>query len=87
MNFKFAAVAVIILIISLYGIFEYSKINNVFDDKIEFVEKNTPRGKKSKLTLMDGTKIWLNSESKIKIPKKFNGSTREVFLEGEAFLK
>lgn len=39
------------------------------------------------LTLSDGTKIWLNSQSKIKYPVVFNGSTREVYLEGEAYFE
>ena len=35
--------------------------------------------------LPDGTKVSLNSDSKLFFPKKFKGGTREVTLEGEAF--
>ncbi|MBL4593297.1 MAG: FecR family protein [Flavobacteriales bacterium] len=45
----------------------------------------TPKGGNYKLTLSDGTEIWLNANSSIKYPVVFTDSTREVFLEGEAF--
>lgn len=44
-----------------------------------------PRGAEYFLTLTDGTKIWLNSETVIRYPVHFTGKTREVYLEGEAF--
>lgn len=37
------------------------------------------------LTLPDGSKVWLNKNSKIAYPKAFETDQREVFLEGEAF--
>ncbi|MCU0353460.1 MAG: DUF4974 domain-containing protein [Cytophagales bacterium] len=49
------------------------------------LEKAIPVGQKSFLTLPDGSKVWLNADSKLKYPKVFAGSTREVYLEGEAF--
>lgn len=46
-----------------------------------------PRGAEYFLTLADGTKIWLNSESVLRYPVNFTGEKREVFIEGEAFFK
>ena len=46
-----------------------------------------PYGKRSDITLADGTKVWLNAGSKFAFPSKFNGDKREVFLEGEACFK
>lgn len=43
------------------------------------------KGAKSKVTLPDGTTVWLNSDSRIKFPLKFSGNSRNVFLSGEAF--
>jgi transmembrane sensor len=43
------------------------------------------RGSKSRLLLPDGTQIWLNGDSKLIYNQKFNGTTREVELEGEAY--
>ncbi len=35
--------------------------------------------------LPDGTKVSMNSDSKLYFPEKFEGNTREITLEGEAF--
>jgi ferric-dicitrate binding protein FerR (iron transport regulator) len=44
-----------------------------------------PYGERSQLTLYDGTKVWLNSGTKIKYPVVFGGNSRNVSLEGEAY--
>jgi len=41
-----------------------------------------PYGKRSYVLLSDGTKVWLNSGSKLVFPTVFKGKTREVLLEG-----
>jgi len=43
-----------------------------------------PYGKRSYITLSEGSKVWLNSGSKLIFSPIFKGKTREVFLEGEA---
>jgi ferric-dicitrate binding protein FerR (iron transport regulator) len=45
----------------------------------------TLKGQKSKITLPDGTQVWLNADSKIKYPEHFAADIREVNLEGEAY--
>ncbi|MEG1142863.1 MAG: FecR family protein [Clostridia bacterium] len=45
----------------------------------------TNKGAKAQVDLPDGSKVWLNSDSKIIFPDKFLGSTREVLISGEAF--
>ncbi len=45
----------------------------------------TTRGTKSKIILPDGTKVWLNADTRLNFDKKFNGVLREVYLDGEAF--
>ncbi|MCG8319868.1 MAG: FecR domain-containing protein [Cytophagales bacterium] len=50
-----------------------------------YIEKANPNGKKSTITLSDGSVIQLNSGSRIVYPKTFNGTTRDIMLEGEAF--
>lgn len=44
-----------------------------------------PYGKRSEVTLSDGTHIWLNSGSQLSYPVVFAENSREVFLSGEAF--
>ncbi|MEI3420914.1 MAG: FecR domain-containing protein [Butyricimonas faecihominis] len=38
-----------------------------------------------KLTLSDGTKVWLNSFSELRYPVNFTGKKRDVILAGEAY--
>jgi transmembrane sensor len=44
-----------------------------------------PVGKRSLITLSDGSRVWLNADSRLEFPRKFAGSLREVRLVGEAF--
>ncbi|MFH6942832.1 FecR family protein [Flavobacterium sp. FlaQc-50] len=48
-------------------------------------EYATKPGEHTKITLSDGTQIWLNAGSLLKYPAEFEGDTREVYLTGEAF--
>jgi len=56
-------------------------------DESKMNEVVIPYGKKSQLTLEDGTKVWLNAGSRMAFPTKFTGKKREVFLEGEAYFE
>lgn len=42
-------------------------------------------GRRSEITLPDGTKVWLNSGSRLIYPITFEKNSREVYLEGEAY--
>ncbi|MGV3547901.1 MAG: FecR family protein [Pedobacter sp.] len=46
-----------------------------------------PRGSTYKVTLADGTKVWLNAASSLSYPLAFNGSERVVSLVGEAYFE
>lgn len=48
---------------------------------------STPRGMDFKVTLSDGTEVWLNAESTIKFPATFSTGERRVELTGEAYFK
>jgi ferric-dicitrate binding protein FerR (iron transport regulator) len=45
-----------------------------------------PYGKTTTLTLSDGTKIWVNSGSKLIYPSVFDKEKREIYLAGEIYL-
>jgi transmembrane sensor len=67
-----------------YGTF-YILQKNTKPEPMVFNEITAPLGSKTSIQLSDGTKVWLNSGSKLKIPQKFEGNYREVTLSGEAF--
>lgn len=46
-----------------------------------------PRGQQASLTLSDGTKVWINSGSKLTYPSDFSPTFRKVRLEGEAYFE
>ena len=46
-----------------------------------------PNGSKTKLTLQDGTKVWLNAGSKIQYDSDFGKKNRLLKLSGEAYLE
>ena len=55
--------------------------------EIVYNELEVPRGGECIITLDDGTKVWVNAETKLKYPVSFAGEQREVILEGEAFFE
>lgn len=52
--------------------------------QLVFISK---KGTKNKMILPDGTKVWLNADSKLTLAKQFTGPTREVRLSGEAYFE
>lgn len=46
-----------------------------------------PRGGEFKVTLEDGTEVWLNAESQLIYPEHFAESERRVQIKGEAYFK
>lgn len=52
----------------------------------EIIHRNNPAGIRSKITLPDGSHVWLNAESELSYPALFNDN-REVKLKGEAFFE
>jgi transmembrane sensor len=48
---------------------------------------STPNGGQYRLTLPDGTKVWLNAASSITYPAVFVGKQRNVKIEGEVYFE
>ena len=53
----------------------------------QFVVKQNPKGRKSRLKLPDGSQVWLNAASSISYSKGFNDQVRSVQLDGEAYFE
>lgn len=47
----------------------------------------TPRGGEYSVALADGTRVWLNAETRLRYPVAFVGNSREIELEGEAYFE
>lgn len=46
-----------------------------------------PQGGEFSVILSDGTKVWLNAQSRLEYPEVFTGDCRKVRLEGEAYFE
>ncbi|NJD21746.1 MAG: DUF4974 domain-containing protein [Melioribacter sp.] len=85
-------VAAVLLIMVSVGLWTYS---NEFQLKkknpqtqhhaTNIIEVKTRKGEKVSLTLSDGSKVYLNTLSKLTYPEFFDDSKRNVELEGEAY--
>ncbi|HMO31821.1 MAG TPA: FecR domain-containing protein [Lacibacter sp.] len=47
----------------------------------------TPRGGFYRLTLSDGSRVWLNAASSLRYPVAFSGKERRVYITGEAYFE
>lgn len=77
-------------VILMMGLGYYLINKNLIREKIAAIsynQKSTGRDEVVSFVLPDGSKVWLNKNSKIEFPDKFAGAEREVFLEGEAFFE
>jgi len=81
---RYAAAAVLVLSI---GINSYFLLNKWTSKQVEMIEYSTKTGEVKNFVLPDGSKVWLNSESTLILPEKFEGETRNVYLIGQAFFK
>jgi len=81
-----AASVLIIFSVSLLVYAKFSDLRNYFDP-IKYRTIAVAKGEMRKLFLSDGTEVWVNAQSTLRFPEKFNRGTRELYLEGEAFFK
>lgn len=57
------------------------------DVEEEYNQIIVPKGRRSMIVLADNSKIWINSGSKVIYPRSFKGEKRQIFVEGEVYLK
>lgn len=77
-----------VLAFSLYMLFRYQSVrhapvsvNQAYNEVFSSVDAIT------KVTLPDGSDVWLNHSSSLKYPAVFRGRTRDVELSGEGYFK
>jgi ferric-dicitrate binding protein FerR (iron transport regulator) len=52
-----------------------------------YMEVYVPKGKRSYIELKDGSKIWINSGTRLLYPSSFDAKKREVYVNGEIYLE
>ena len=79
--------AIFLLAVCSFLLYQWrSSASTVTTQDFAGLEKTSTKAQsRSIITLTDGTRVTLNSESTLKYPSSFSGKTREVYLTGEAF--
>ncbi len=79
---RYAAIFALLVIASVYLYFSSSRQDSHGLNLIE-----VQRGEMASVTLSDGTKVWLNADTRFSYPDRFGSRNREVTLDGEAFFE
>lgn len=85
--YNIAAAIVFFLVVGIMALFvvQQTSINEI-ETHAHQIEK-TVQGGRLRVFLPDGSMVWLNSNTKLKYPKKFSKNVRMVELDGEAFFE
>ncbi|MCE5347346.1 MAG: FecR family protein [Bacteroidales bacterium] len=86
MDWVLRIAAILVIAFGLSYILLLSHQNSLQHDK-SVCEVVAPRGSQAHLILPDGTKVWLNADSKINYSTDFNRKTRDIYLEGEGYFE
>jgi transmembrane sensor len=81
---RYLSIAAIFTGLILGGYIAYLSGINFFG-KTQTTVVTVAKGQRTFCSLPDGTKVWLNSDSKLEYPKKFSKHFRRVKLLGEAY--
>ncbi len=68
----------------------YDSANNSNNKKMQTEQQNqliVPYGRRSSIILSDGTKVWINSGSKLTFPSKFAENYRKINVDGEIYIE
>lgn len=57
------------------------------DADVEYSTLLVPYGKRSFLTLRDGTKVWVNSGTEVRFPVNMEGRERSIYVDGEIYIE
>lgn len=78
-----ASVAAVLLIaVGAFWLYDYSSIAL---DGMQTI--SVPAGQRTMITLVDGTNVWLNSNTTFSYPADYNEQKREVNVNGEAYFE
>ncbi|MCE4566079.1 FecR domain-containing protein [Maribellus sp. CM-23] len=60
-------------------------LNNTAKNSVKKNVLEVPTGGEYYFELPDGTKVWINSQTRLEFPSEFTGKKREVFVSGQAY--
>lgn len=84
-RFWYLAAAVALVCVAA---FSFRLVLDVFrQDTEKYFVFETPKGERCKLTLADGTVVWLNSGTILRCPADFDKKERRVMMTGEAYFE
>lgn len=84
--YRVAAAVLFLISVSFYFTDQNTEQSQIVQQPIAQIVKENPKGQKTKIILPDGSKVWLNSESRLEYSSVFTGK-RQVSLVGEAFFE
>ena len=73
-------------VIAISLIYQYA-INRLEEKSDQMITLTSAAGIVTETILPDGSKVWLNAQSKLTYPVKFDGRDRKVQLSGEAIFR
>lgn len=79
--FQYAAIITILITSTFFFTKFYYDLKESSENNILYV----PAGQRAKISLQDGTTVWLNAKSTLKYPAKFSRHNRKVEVIGEAY--
>jgi ferric-dicitrate binding protein FerR (iron transport regulator) len=81
----FRAAAVLLPFLLIGGIFFQLNTRVNLLGGADYEEVYIPKGERVQFMFQDGSKAYINADSKIRYPKQFGLLDRKIFLEGEAY--
>ena len=77
---KIAAVLLVAILATRFLLPDSKPVNPIVMQTI-----HVPAGQRAEVTLVDGTRVWLNAKTTFIFPNYFSGSNRNVTMDGEGF--
>ncbi|MEQ6121128.1 FecR domain-containing protein [Reichenbachiella sp. MALMAid0571] len=86
-SYKIAWMSLAASVVLALGVFFLMNLSHSSKEinALAMIIKENPKGRKSQIFLPDGTKVWLNAESKVEYQEGFGHTHRNIKLHGEAY--